>query len=216
MQALKSGELTVEPGAPIILEKHDSPHLFTLLSGWAFRYKTLSDGRRQIVNFVLPGDFVGLQATMDDAMSHGVEALTDAVLCLFPRNKFWSFFTDNPQIAYDVTWLAAREEGTLEEHILSLGRRTALERLAYLLWYLFDKAREVGLVAGGKLVLPVSQQHLADTLGLSLVHTNKTLQRLREMGSIQFDERQLRVLDEASLKALGHVESEAAGSRPLL
>lgn len=216
IQSMKAGELIVEPGATVIREHTKSPHLFTLLAGWAFRYKTLDDGRRQIVNFVLPGDFIGLQASIESEMTHGVDALTDAVFCIFPRGKLWELYARHPQLSYDVTWLAAREEVALDEHLLAIGRKTALERLAYLLWYLFDKARSVGLVKGGKLDLPLRQQHLADTLGLSLVHANKTLRRLREKGSILLDERRLRVIDEESLKVLGRVETPQPMSRPLI
>jgi CRP/FNR family transcriptional regulator len=216
LQTFKAGELAVSSGSTIISENVNSIHLFTLLSGWAFRYKTLEDGRRQIVNYVLPGDFIGLQASLSDAMTHGVDTLTNAVFCVFPRERLWDLFVRHPQIAYDITWLAAREERTLDEHLLAIGRKTALERLAYLLWYLYDKARDVGLLKGNKLDLPMSQAHLADTLGLSLVHTNKTLQKLREKGSILLDERRLTIINEDALKIMGRVETVASNARPLI
>lgn len=216
IQAFKAGELAVGPGATIIRENTKSIHLFTLLSGWAFRYKTLEDGRRQIINYALPGDFLGLQASISDEMNHGVDTLTDAVLCVFPRDRLWTLFTQHPQISYDITWLAAREERTLDEHLLSIGRKTAIERVAYLLWYLFDKARDVGLVKDDKLDLPMRQAHLADTLGLSLVHTNKTLQKLREKRSIVLQEGSLRIVNEDALKLLGRIETADPNSRPLI
>jgi CRP/FNR family transcriptional regulator len=216
LQDFKAGELVVSPGTSILAEDSKSTHLFTILSGWAFRYRTLADGRRQIINYALPGDFVGLQASLTDPMSHGVEALTDIVLCVFPRDKLWNIFVNHPEIAYDITWLAAREERTLDEHLLSIGRKTALERLAYLLWFLFDKARGVALVKANKLELPMSQLHLADTLGLSLVHTNKTLQKLREKGSITLDGRTMKMVDEEVLKDLGRIETVVPARRPLI
>jgi CRP/FNR family transcriptional regulator len=216
LQDFKVGELTVEAGGAIFLEQSMSSHLFTVLSGWAFRYKTLDDGRRQIINFALPGDFLGLQSSISEVMSHGVEALTNSVLCVFPRDKLWALFNKDPQLAYDITWLAAREERTLDDQILSLGRRTALERTAYLLWYLYDKARDLGMVKRKRLDLPLRQTHLADTLGLSLVHTNKTLQRLRKMGLIELDERQLKIIDEEALKGLSRAEAIPPAARPLI
>lgn len=216
LQDFKIGELTVGPGGAVLSEQAKSSHLFTILSGWAFRYKTLEDGRRQIINYALPGDFVGLQASISDVMGHGVETLTDAVLCVFPREKLWTIFNKDPQLAYDITWLAAREERTLDDQILSLGRRTALERTAYLLWFLFDKARDLGMVKRGKFNLPLRQTHLADTLGLSLVHTNKTLQKLRKMGLIELDEGCLKILDEEKLKKLSRAEPLPPASRPLI
>jgi CRP/FNR family transcriptional regulator, anaerobic regulatory protein len=216
VQAFKIGELTVAPGGTILLEHARASHLFTVLSGWAFRYKTFEDGRRQIINYALPGDFLGLQASMSEVMGHGIEALTDSVLCVFPRDKLWAFFADDAQLAYDITWLAASQERTLDEQIVSLGRRTALERVAFLLWYLFDKARGLGMTKRNRLDLPMRQSHLADTLGLSVVHTNKTLQRLRKEGSIELDDRILRIVDEEALKSLARADEIENIPRPLI
>ncbi len=83
-------------GAEIIRAGDDSPELYTLYSGWAFRFKTLPDGRRQILNFLLPGDLLGLQAGMFDAALHGIEALTEVQLCVLPRRKVWALFGDMP------------------------------------------------------------------------------------------------------------------------
>jgi CRP-like cAMP-binding protein len=145
VKTFKSGELNIEAGASILLEGTNSAYLYTVLVGWAFRYKALPDGRRQILNFAIPSDFLGLQGTVADEMKHSVEALTDMTLCIFPRDKLWDLFTRFPALAYDVTWLAAREEQILDESLLSIGRRTALERMAYLFLHLFVRAEEVSL-----------------------------------------------------------------------
>ena len=149
-----------------------------MLSGWAFRYKMLDDGRRQILNYALPADMVGLQGALMREMEHSVEALTPLTLCVFPRAKLWELYAKLPSLAFDITWLAAREEQLIDENLVSVGRRTALERIAYLLLHLFVRAQEAGLTKGNSIQFPFTQQHLADTLGMSLVHTNKTLKRL--------------------------------------
>src|SRR5712691_11251602 len=112
----KSGELNAEAGTSLLLQGNNSAHLYTVLSGWAFRYKMLPDGRRQILNYVLPADLVGLQASAFNEMQHSVEALTDMLLCVFPREKLWDLYRNHPTLAFDVTWLAAREEQILDEH----------------------------------------------------------------------------------------------------
>ncbi len=152
----KTGELVASPGATILAEGHNSPHLFTVLSGWAFRYKTLPDGRRQILNFAMAGDFLGLQSAMLEEMQHSIEALTDIVLCIFPRERLWSLYEKYPNLAFDVTWLASRSERLLDEQMLNIGRRSAAERMAYLLLYLFDRAWELGLAEGARVKLPVT------------------------------------------------------------
>jgi CRP/FNR family transcriptional regulator, anaerobic regulatory protein len=202
----KSGELNIQAGTSVLLQGTNSAHLYTVLSGWAFRYKMLPDGRRQILNYALPSDFLGLQGSVNDEMQHSVEALTDMILCVFPREKLWQLYRDYPTLAFDLTWLAAREEQILDEHLLSVGRRTAMERLAYLLLVVFQRAEEVGLTKGHLLQLPFTQQHVADTLGMSLVHTNKTLRRLSATKTVRWKDRRFEVLDRDALAKLASYE----------
>jgi CRP/FNR family transcriptional regulator, anaerobic regulatory protein len=205
----KSGELHVEAGTNILLQGTNSAHLYTILSGWAFRYKTLTDGRRQILNYALPADFLGLQGSIADEMQHSVEALTDMMLCVFPREKLWSLFSGYPTLAYDLTWLAAREEQILDEHLLSIGRRTALERTAYLLLHVFLRAEEAALAKDDTMQFPITQQHVADTLGMSLVHTNKTLKRLAATKCVRWKDRTLQVIDRKELARIARCEIES-------
>ncbi len=179
---IKRDHLTVPAGTQIIRAGQDSPELYTLYAGWAFRFKTLPDGRRQILNFLLPGDLLGLQAAMFDAAQHGIETLTDVELCLLPRQKIWHLFGQMPELAFDVAWLGAREESRVDENLLSAGRRSAAERIAALILILYRRAEALALTEDRTFAFPLSQQHIADALGLSLVHTNKTLARLRRMG----------------------------------
>ena len=181
-ESFRSGAAVALAGSAIISEQNPNGKLFTLYAGWAFRYKTLSDGRRQILNFLLPGDLIGLQQEFADGASHGVEALTDTALCVFPRDGLWDLFRQFPSLGYDVTWLSAREEGMVDEGMLTTGRRNATERVAMLLIHLYRRAERGGLVQGGGMAFPINQQHIADALGLSLVHTNKTLRRLQQLG----------------------------------
>jgi CRP/FNR family transcriptional regulator, anaerobic regulatory protein len=202
----KSGELNVQAGTSILLQSTNSAHLYTVLSGWSFRYKTLPDGRRQILNYAMPSDLLGLQGSVNDEMQHSVEALTDVMLCVFPREKLWDLYTNYPTLAFDVTWIAAREEQILDEGLTSVGRRTAMERLAYLLLTLFQRAEEVGLTKGNSIQFPFTQQHVADTLGLSLVHTNKTLQRLNATKTMRWKGRRFEILDREALAKLASYE----------
>jgi CRP/FNR family transcriptional regulator, anaerobic regulatory protein len=216
VNSFKTGELAVKAGSTLLLEGNNSAHLYTLLSGWIFRYKLLPDGRRQILNFALPGDFIGLQASVFNEMQHTVEALTDVVLCVFPREKLWSLYSTQPGLGFDVTWLAAREEKMLDDHLLSVGRRTAIERLAFLILHIFRRAKEVKLTQGNSVLLPINQQHVADTLGMSLVHTNKTLRKLYDRKLVEWREKSITILDEAALIRIARFEGERATPRPLI
>ena len=175
----KTGELTAEAGSMLFLEGASSAHLYTVLSGWAFRYKLLPDGRRQILNYCFPGDFIGLQGSVMEEMQHSIEALSDMVLCVFQREGLWRLFESYAGLSFDVTWLAARSEQILDQQLLSVGRRSAMERCAHLLMLFAGRAEGLELAgAPNKVRIPITQQHIADTLGLSLVHTNRTLGRL--------------------------------------
>jgi CRP-like cAMP-binding protein len=213
---IKSDHLILPAGAEIIHADGDSPNLYTLYSGWAFRFKSLPDGRRQILNFLLPGDLLGLQAAMFDAAQHGIEALTDVELCLLPRRKIWSLFGQRPELAFDVTWLGSREESYVDENLMSVGRRSAAERIAALIITLYKRADALGLVSKGTFAFPLRQQHLADALGLSLVHTNKVLARLRRKGMFTQANGSLTLTNPRMLERIAQLFDEEVARRPLI
>jgi CRP-like cAMP-binding protein len=216
VSGFKRGELVAEPGAMILSEGAHSAQLFTLLSGWAFRFKTLEDGRRQILNYSLPGDLLGLQGSIIGAMDHSIEALSPVVLCVFQRDRVSELFRSQPGLSFDVTWLASREERMLDENLLSVGRRSALERAAYLIAFLYKRATAVGLTEHKSLLIPISQQHVADTLGLSIVHTNKTLKKLSERKLIIWHDRACEVLDVDGLMEVAGWDGLPEQRRPLI
>jgi CRP/FNR family transcriptional regulator len=217
VSSFKSGELHVQAGTTLLVQGTNSAHLYTVLSGWAIRYKTLPDGRRQILNYALPADFLGLQGSVSDEMQHSVEALSDMLLCVFPREKLWSLYSSYPSLAFDLTWLAAHEEQIIAEHLVSVGRRASLERTAYLLLHLFLRAEEIGLTKGNAVQFPFTQQHVADTLGMSLVHTNKTLKRLADTKAIRWKDKLFEILDRSALAALAsHDEAAHKQRRPFI
>lgn len=212
----KAGETHIKAGETVFQQGSRSDYLFTLLRGWMFRYKTLPDGGRQILNFVFPGDFLGLQGSILDEMQHSAEALTNVVLCAFPRDRLWDLYARFPGLAFDVTWLASHSEQVLDENLLSLGRRTSLQRLAYLLLHLYLRAEETGLARDGKAIFPFTQQHVADTLGMSLVHTNKTLRRLAMSGTMRWRDRTFDLIDRDGLAALALHETNHRQKYPLI
>ncbi|NLR95517.1 Crp/Fnr family transcriptional regulator [Rhizobium sp. P38BS-XIX] len=215
ISSFKKGEMLVDAGATVFLEGSHSAHLFTILSGWGFRYKTLEDGRRQILNYVMPGDLIGLQGSIMGEMQHSTEALSPVSLCVFERTDLMTLYNSHPSLAFDLTWIAAREERILDEHLLSIGRRSALERAAYLIAYLHQRASALHLFNGSK-VIPITQQHVADTLGLSVVHTNKTLKKLAERGLIVWQERGCAVRDAKALADVAGWDGLDSGKRPFI
>ncbi|MGH6925394.1 MAG: Crp/Fnr family transcriptional regulator [Propylenella sp.] len=216
VSGFKAGELVAEAGTTIFAEGSHNSHLYTVLSGAAFRFKMLANGRRQILNFTLPGDLIGLQGTLLGEMQHSVEALTDTLLCVFERTRLAELYGRFPSLAFDITWLAAKEEQILDEHLLSVGQRSAQAAAAYLLLFIFSRAEVRGLTQGKSLTLPLTQQHVADTLGLSLVHTNRVLNRLSRHRIISWRNRKLQITSRKRLAEIAGWEPRLTTNRPYI
>ena len=217
MKRYKHGELRFERGDTILNEGDEVKHLFTVLKGILIRFRSLEDGRRQIVNFMFPGDLVGLQGAFDEPASHSVEALIDARLCVFPRREFTALIKEHPQLGYDITWLAAKEETELEGHIVSLGQRSAKERVVYLAAWLLDRALATGIAdEHNSLSIPVTQSQIADMLGLSLVHTNRTIRALDREGLVEWNSRDLCVPDIDKAADYAGFDRAGRSSRPFI
>lgn len=217
IQKLKSGELVLPAGALVMHEGTASGEYYTLLSGWAFRFRTLSSGARQILNFLLPGDFIGLQEKLGAQSVHGVELLTDGVLCRFPGERLMSLYEQHPSLGYDLTWLAAHEELIVDENLVSVGQRSAAQRIAMLLIHLFKRAESVGLLhEDGTVPFPISQQHMADALGLSLVHTHRTLRHLQRDGLYAINEGRLKINKPTTLSRIADYYMLPLRDRPLI
>jgi len=212
----KSGELEVQAGATVLVDGHDSPHVFTVLEGWAVRLKELEDGSRQIINFAFPGDLVGLQSSLFDQMQHTVEALTPMRLCVFERAGLWNLYRDQPGLGFDTTWLAAREELFVAQHLVQLGQRTARERIAYTIVYIFMRAKASGLAKSFEFDIPVTQKDMADLMGLSAVHTNKVLKQLEREGLLKWSRSMINITDLEGLRDIAGEMAEPAAARPFL
>ena len=222
VQFLKRREIALEAGETVIHEGQAHTRLFTLREGWAYRFKTLSDGRRQILNFLLAGDFIGVQQKMSDAAAHGVVTLTAARLCVFDRDALWELHRGQPSMGFNVTWLTAHEESLVDDNLLSIGQRSAEERVATALILLYKRAAALrgagddGDEAGG-VPFPVTQQHLADALGLSLAYTNKTLRKLHQRGLFHIADGRLVLLDPKALARLADLYGDGRPPpRPLV
>ena len=220
IESMKREQIVVPADRSIIHEGQTNAPLYTLLSGWAFRFKTLSDGRRQILNFLLAGDFIGVQQKMGDASAHGVQALSDAVLCVFQRDVLWELHRSAPTLGFAVTWLTAHEESVVDDTLLSVGRRSAEERIATLLVVLYKRAAALMVDVDTQTLgvpFPLTQQHIADGLGLSLVHTNKTLRKLERRGLHRIADGRLHLLDVNALTRIADLYGDGKPSpRPLI
>lgn len=216
MQRFKVGELTVDAGTPLLMEGSNSPQLFTALRGMGLRYKLLPNGRRQVVNFVLPGDFIGLQAGVMGEMKHSVEATTTMALCVFDRSELWNLYKTEPERGFDLTWLAAMDEHFLGEALTSIGQMSAIQRLCWGLLRFYRRCEDLDLTQKNRCPFPFRQQDLADALGLSLVHTNKTLMKLRDKQVLALQDGKLSFHDIEAIEEIAMMEVQEPKTRPLI
>ncbi len=206
MRRVKIAERRVDPRTVVLNEGEDSRYLYTALEGLGLRYKTVAGGRRQVIGFTYPGDFIGLQGGLLGRMGHSFASTTGMTLCVFDRVELKRIYAEQAERAFDLTWLAATEESVLGEMLVTIGQRPAMHAMAWLLLRMFLRGRAVGLVttdgAGGAMPFPYRQQDLADALGLSLVHTNKTMAKLRARDLAGMGDGLLRLPDLEALAAM--------------
>lgn len=208
LTGLQDGSHRLTAGSDLVVEGDACDRVYILREGWSCSYKMLEDGRRQVLNFGLPGDFLGLRASLFEAAGHSVQALTDITVSSFSVERLLETCRRHPEFILALQWSAAREQEMLSEHLVSLGRRSAYQRLAHLLLELLNRLRLVGLADKQSYSLPLTQEILADTLGLSIVHINRTLRKLRERGLVRVQRRQVVIPDVGRLSAAALFEGE--------
>ena len=196
------------PRKGYIVREGDRPeYVHVMLKGWAARFKTLQDGSRQIVDFVIPGDFCDLHVALLSEMDHGIVALTPCSVARIDEAEIAKLTSENNQIVRAMWWSTLVDQGILREWVLNVGRRNAYGRIAHLLSEMHFRMNRVGLVEHERLALPVTQEELADATGLTSVHVNRTLQRLRRENLVEVRGGMLTLLDVPGLH-------EAAGFNP--
>lgn len=183
---------------------------YTIFEGWMILYKTLRDGRRLILRFALPGDLIGLHTDFQASSRYSALALTPSVLCAFGKERFEAMVAEHPQIGMQAIQLSMQETALYQERLVALGRKSAEERIAHLLAELFYRLYPHTEPLHCAAPFPITQEEVADAVGLTLVHVNRTLRRLRELGLIECANRRILVQDAAALAQLGQLDPEYA------
>lgn len=170
------------PEGTDLIQEGDKPvAVFMVLKGWAYRYKQLADGSRQIMAYLVPGDLCDIQIFLFEKMDHSIGLLSDAEVVKIPAIEILELMDRFPRIERALMWATLVDEATLREWLLNVGQRFALQRLAHLFCELHVRLSVVGLVDDeDSFTMPLTQVELADTTGITTVHVNRTLQRLRK------------------------------------
>ncbi|WP_128565687.1 Crp/Fnr family transcriptional regulator [Methylobacterium crusticola] len=177
-----------------IIHEGDVPQSINLvLDGWACRYKTLEDGRRQIIAYLLPGDLCDLHVSVLREMDHSIGTITAVTVAEISGESMRTLTAGHARLAQALCWESLVAAAIQREWTVNIGQRTAFERLGHLLCELFVRLRSLGLTNGPTCELPLTQAEIADTIGLSVVHVNRTLQELRSAGLISLRGRELTI-----------------------
>lgn len=209
----RTGDRRMPVGRDLFRIGETSKSIFNLLSGWVAVYTLLEDGRRQIVHFALPGAVMGMPTSNGAKISYGAQALTEVVVSVIPNTVLTTVLKDDPEVSMRLVSTLARDTSIAYDHMTSIGRRTARERVAYLLLELFTRHRAQW--PGNRIeemVIPLTQEQIGDATGLTFVHVNRVLSTLRKDKIVHFHYRRLRILDPDRLIEVAGVDPQTAMS----
>ena len=207
--------VAVKKGKDIIAEGYEYKALHVVESGFAIRYKLLHNGKRQIVNVILPGDIIGFPACFFEYAVFSVMAVGKMSLHYIPLDAFTALCLKRANIATALLWFAAREAAIYAEHVIDTGRREPLERLAHFLLEMHVRLQAVGCASENSFAMPLSQEGIGDAVGLSAPHVNRMLAELRNEGLIAMSGHEVQILDMAALQILGEFRSAYLTHTPI-
>jgi CRP-like cAMP-binding protein len=199
---IQSAPTRIARGKQLVHEGQSDHDAYILHSGWACAFKLMPDGGRQIIWFPIAGDCIGLLSVLLHTADHSISALTDVVVSRVAVSRLATILTEFPRLGAAVLWATSRDEAMLVERLVSLGRRSAIERTAHFFLELYERLRLVGLATDTEFMCPLNQYLLADALGLSAIHVNRVLRQLREQNLLTIRGREVIIQNKTALKAL--------------
>jgi CRP/FNR family transcriptional regulator, anaerobic regulatory protein len=214
---MKCCDVAVAAGEAVFAEGQSNRFVYTLYDGWAVRTLTLANGTRQILDFVLPGDLIGVAGYLLGSSPHSVRALTSLRLCALKAARLPALFRTEPALAMALMAARAQEQQRVDTRLALLGQLAASERIGYLLLELRSRLRERGLFEGQSCRFPVQRIELADAAGLSRAHLMRALRELRVHGLAQLAGGVLTIPDARKLARFSGYSFARAGEQyPIL
>lgn len=204
------------PARRDLIRQGDRPRsIYLILDGWAFRHRALADGRRQIVDFAIPGDLCDLNLFILDVMDHSITAMTKLRVAEIGRDVLHRVVTTCPNITTALWWQELVSKSIHREWIVNVGQRSAQERIAHLLCEMFLRMESVGLTHGFSCDFPPTQAEIAEATGLTPVHVNRSIQELRRRGLIELERQRLTIPDMRALQQVAHFNPDYLHHRRL-
>ncbi|MDJ0741659.1 MAG: Crp/Fnr family transcriptional regulator [Gammaproteobacteria bacterium] len=207
------GQYRLAARHPLYQEGAPASMAYTLFDGWLLLYRTHSDGSRQGLRVALPGDFVGYAALDDTCYSHSAMAITDITVCGFRQADLHAIIDHDLDIARQITNIQARYLAICESNVLGLGRKSAEQRIAFTIAELHHRLKALDMLHGdgSEMPFPLTQEMLGELTGLTPVHTNRVLRKLRNDGVLVSERQRIVVNDHARLVEIGEFQPDPAG-----
>ena len=180
LAALEKAPKSFSKGSVVWQQGMDSDHFYTVHSGWAFSFRNMEDGSRQVLDFYVPGDVIGLREFAFQRRISSLMVITNAILCPFPKHHLSDVFARSRLLCNLFFMMAARDQAILVERLINLGRRSAREKVAHFLLEMAHRLDKACADIDDCNHLPLTQVLMADALGLSTVHVNRTLNELKQ------------------------------------
>ncbi|MGF1545913.1 MAG: Crp/Fnr family transcriptional regulator [Thiotrichales bacterium] len=200
----------------LFMQGERTEFVYTLFLGWMKIYKSSRSGRNQILRFALPGDFLGFQGDIAGPVGYSAQALTNCMVCAFPRNRVMELLSREPAIASQLVMMNARSMSICQEYLLSSGARDTRESIAFLLLELFHRLKIMQRfrpepIEDNAVNIPITQDDIAEAVGVTPIHVNRILQQMKQDGLLRCANHRLEILDQPALTKLAHFDPETIG-----
>ncbi len=194
-------------GSDITHEGQSRQSAYILCAGWACSYKLMRNGTRQVINFHVPGDLIGIRRILLPNCDDSLCAITRVEVGEINLEELAEAFHGNGHLAMSILWSTLRDEAILVQHLVDVGRRRPIDRVAHFFLELSSRLNLVGLGTKTAYRCPLTQSLIADALGLTAVHFNRVLRQLRELNAMRFHEGWVELLDPKRLERLADFDS---------
>jgi CRP/FNR family transcriptional regulator, anaerobic regulatory protein len=209
--ALKTATVAFPQNRDLVQAGQVGGNVQVLQRGWAFRYKQWPDGARQILGFLLPGDLIGIESGLLGIVEHSVRSLTDVELCTLDGRRLDELFRNHTRLALAIAKHLSLESRRMDTRYAVIGRRSALERMAFLMLDLYERQRR-GPADEARCAFPLRRQHIADATGLTGAHVNRILNQMRKERLASVADGALTIHDFAALRDLAGAPFGANGN----
>ncbi|KQO63346.1 Crp/Fnr family transcriptional regulator [Methylobacterium sp. Leaf88] len=216
LEGLKAHLVPVRARSAIIRQGDAPDHVHLIHSGFACRYKALPDGSRLILSFLIPGDICDFNAHFLGSMDYSARTLSDCEIMKIPLKELSDLTARSPTLDYGFRWISLIDESILREWLVLAKRRSAEKQVAHLFCEFLARLEAVGLTEGDRYGLPLTQADIGDATGLSTVHVNRMLQRLRVEKLVEFKNKHVTILNSKALRDFSEFDEHYLHLRPKL